>query len=157
MVDPSDLIDALVEKLRAIEDLVELVGGDPDRIFAYSDRFPDSVSIDKARYKLPSPGMMIAYEGCGPGSSGTNEAWKHELSVSLRAKDETGSESPAAYYAMFRQFVKGKPAGEDLPMNYLTVHESFLPMDTPTLRRMTDAAGVDYFEIAVTFTEIGDD
>jgi hypothetical protein len=30
-------------------------------------------------------------------------------------------------------------------------------MDTPTIERQADAAGVDYFEITTAFTEIGDD
>jgi hypothetical protein len=42
-------------------------------------------------------------------------------------------------------------------MNNATVHASCDPMDTPTMRRQTDAAGVDYFEVSITFTEIGDE
>jgi hypothetical protein len=42
-------------------------------------------------------------------------------------------------------------------MNNATVHASCQPMDTPSIRRQTDAAEIDYFEISMFFTEIGDD
>jgi hypothetical protein len=30
-------------------------------------------------------------------------------------------------------------------------------MDVPSIQRATDAEGLDYFEVAMTFTEIGDE
>ena len=38
-----------------------------------------------------------------------------------------------------------------------TVHPSCYPMDLPIIQRQTDAEGLDYFEVPITFTEIGDD
>jgi len=42
-------------------------------------------------------------------------------------------------------------------MNNTTVHPSCYPMDLPSILRQTDAEGLDYFEVPITFTEIGDD
>lgn len=158
LINPAEIVDALVDLLRDIPDLVEAVGDDPERIFAYHDRYPKNVSLDKARYELPSPGIMVAYQGTAPGSFGGFEVWRHEISLTLRAAEEPDKgEPPAGYYQLFRLIVKGIPAGKGVPMNNLTVHPSCHPMDTPTMRRQTDAAGIDYFEVLLSFTEIGDD
>ena len=31
------------------------------------------------------------------------------------------------------------------------------PMDLPSIQRQTDAEGLDYFEVPISFTEIGDE
>jgi hypothetical protein len=156
VVNPAEIIDSLVELLRKITDLVAEVANDDQRIFAYHDRYPNNVSLEMARYEMPSPSVMVAYQGTAPGGFGGIEAWRHEFSISLRAKDEPGYETPDAYYRLFRLIVKGVPVGESQPMENLTVHSSCNPMDTPTMRRQTDQAGVDFFEISVSFTEMGD-
>jgi hypothetical protein len=158
MINPAEIIDALVSLLRDIPELVDEVGGDPERIFAYHDRYPRNVSLEMARYEMPSPSVMVAYQGTGPGSFGTSEVWKHEISISLRAREEADEgAAPAGYYRLFRLITKGVPASVNQSLNNATVHASCQPMDTPAMRRQTDAAGVDYFEIAMSFTEIGDE
>ncbi len=157
MVNAAEIVDALVTLLRDIPDLVEEVGGDAERIYAYHDIYPKNVSLDAARYQMLSPGVMVAYQATGPGAMGGFEAWQHELSITLRAGEESGDETPAGYYRLFRLIVKGVSTSLGLPMNYVTVHASCQPMDTPMMRRQTDANGVDYFEISMRFTEIGDD
>ena len=62
-----------------------------------------------------------------------------------------------AYYKLFRLITKGVPAGSAVPMLNATVHGSCHPMDLPLIQRQTDAEGVDYFEVPITFTEIGDE
>jgi hypothetical protein len=157
LVDSAEIVNALVTLLRDIPDLVEAVGGDETRIYAYQDRYPKNVSLEMAKYQMPAPGIMVAYQSTVPGSFGGFEAWKHELSISLRAGEDSGDDTPSGYYRLFRLIVKGIPTGEEQAMQYLTVHPSCQPMDTPMMRRQTDAMGVDYFEISMLFTEIGDE
>jgi hypothetical protein len=38
-----------------------------------------------------------------------------------------------------------------------TVHPSCYPMDVPSIQRATDAEGLDYFEVAMSFVEAGDE
>ena len=64
---------------------------------------------------------------------------------------------PLPYYRMFRLITKGVPAQPAQPMLNATVHPSCQPMDLPAIQRQTDAEGLDYFEVPITFTEIGDD
>jgi hypothetical protein len=157
VINAAEIVDNLVELLRDIPELLDKLKGDPQNIYAYHDRYPKNVSLDTARYKMVSPAIMVAYTGTGPGSRGDFEAWRHELSLTLRAGEEDENQSPAGYYALFRLIVKGVPTSSGQPLCVTTVHEFCDPMDTPTMRRQTDMNGVDYFEIAMTFTEIGDD
>jgi hypothetical protein len=99
---------------------------------------------------------MVAWQGTAPGSFGSNEVWKHQLSLFLRARETAEGDPPTAYYTLFRLITKGVPTGAGVPMNFLNVHSSCYPMDTPAVQRQTDPEGMDYFEVTMTFTEIGD-
>lgn len=159
MINPSEIVDNLVALLRDISDLVAEMGDDSDNIYAYHDRYPDRVSLEQAKHQLASPGIMIAWQGTREGRNGDYSAWVHDLSITLRAKVETGSGTPDGYYKLYRQIVKGVPAsGDGQPMIYTTVHSSCTPMDSiPSIQRLPDAEGLDYFEIVMSFTEIGDE
>ncbi|MBN1567931.1 MAG: hypothetical protein JXA73_08780 [Acidobacteria bacterium] len=157
MINPSEIVDNLVDLLRDIPDLVQLMDGDPDRIYAYHDCYPEKTSLEEAKERMKSPGIMVAWTGTYPGSFG-GEAWKHQISITLRAQVESSYEPVSSYYAIFRQIVKGMPSSlNGVPLIIATVHPSCNLMDTPTIERQADAAGVDYFEITTAFTEIGDD
>jgi hypothetical protein len=156
LIDASALVDSVVEYLRDIPELVSAMGGDEERIYAYHDRYPEHVSIDQARYEMTSPGIMVAWNGTYPGGGGF-EAWQHELNLTLRAQTESGDDSPSAYYNLFRLITRGIPTGETVRLQYLTIHPSCNPMDTPSIRRETDAMGIDYWSVTMIFTEIGDE
>jgi hypothetical protein len=158
MINPAEIIDNLVTLLQDIPDLIELVGDDEDRIYAYHDRYPQNVSIDAAKAQMPSPGIMVSWAGTNPGSFSAAEVWKHNISITIRMAKEAVTDPPEAYYAIFRQLTKGQPESLDgVTMSNATVHASCNPMDTPSIMRQVDAAGIDYFEVSTSFTEIGDD
>mgnify|MGYP000094317710 CR=1 FL=1 len=87
MIDPAELVDNLVALLRDLPDLVMEVDGDPDRIYAYHDLYPKRVSLPLAIYEMPVPSILVAWQGTVPGSFGSSEAWKHNLSLYLRARE----------------------------------------------------------------------
>lgn len=158
MINPAEIVDALVDLLRDIPELVDEVGGDEEKIFAYHDGRSRYATFDDARNLLVAPGVMVAIRRTA--DTGGMDAWRHEISISLRAKEEDVNESPTGYYRLFRLIVKGVPAtlgDAGIPMNNRTVHASCYPMESPTWERQTDQAGIDFFEVVLTFREIGDD
>jgi hypothetical protein len=157
MIDPSTLIDSLVTLLRDISDLVMEVGGDPERIYAYHDQYPKKSSLALAIHQMPAPGIMAAWQGTAPGSFGGMDVWKHHVVLYLRARETFEGDPPTAYYRLFRLITKGVPASAGVPMINATVHSSCYPMDVPSIQRATDAEGLDYFEVPLSFTEMGDD
>jgi hypothetical protein len=157
MINPYELVENLVGMLRDIPELVEVMGGEPERIYAYHDQFPQDVSILRAIHQMPAPSVMAAWMGTSPGSFGGVEVWKHGVTLYLRAPESVPGDLPTAYYRLFRLITKGVPTATGVEMVQATVHESCYPMDLPLIQRQSDTEGVDYFEVPITFTEIGDD
>ncbi len=153
MVNPSELIDALVSKLRDIPDLVGEVGGDEERIFAYHDQYPARSRLQDAIYAQPSPSVMAVWQGSDQGSRGDFGAWQHHVSLYLRAKEEY-AEPPDGYYRLYRLICEGVPAGGDgQTMINTTVHDSCDPLrEVPRIARQLDGP-FDYFEIQMSFIE----
>ena len=156
MINPAELVDALVAKLRTIHELVLEMEGDPERIYAYYDLYPKRVSLPLAIYEMPVPSILVAWQGTTPGSFGAGEAWRHSLSLYLRARETFEGDPPTAFYRLFDLIVDGVPAGGALKMLYTTVHPRCHPMDLPSIQRASDEQGTDYFEVTVSFTETGD-
>ena len=157
MIDPSELITNLIGTLRDIPDLVVDMGGDAERIYPYHDSYPKNVSLVHAIHAMPAPGLMVVWQGTQPGSFGGVDVWKHQITLFLRAKETFEGDAPTAYYRLFRLITKGVPTAAGVEMLNVTVHESCYPMDLPQIQRQTDAEGLDYFEVPLSFTEIGDD
>ena len=157
MIDPSEIITNLVAMLRDIPDLVVEMDGDGDRIYAYHDQYPKNVSLVHAMHAMPAPAIMAVWQGTQPGSFGGVDVWKHQVTLFLRARETVSGDPPTAYYRLFRLITKGIPAAAGVEMLNATVHSSCHPMDLPMIQRQTDAEGLDYFEMPLSFTEIGDD
>ncbi len=157
MIDPSELVDNLVAMLRDIPDLVVEMGGDAERIYPYHDSYPKKVSLAHAIHSMPAPGLMAVWQGTQPGSFGGVDVWKHQVTLFLRARETFDGDPPTPYYRMFRLITKGIPTAAGVEMLNATVHPSCYPMDLPQIQRQTDAEGLDYFEVPLSFTEIGDD
>jgi hypothetical protein len=157
MIDPAELVDNLVALLRGIPELVAEMGGDEQRIFAYHDQYPKRSSLANAIHQMPAPSVMAIWQGTAPGYFGNAEVWKHQVTLYLRARETFDGDPPTGYYRLFRLITKGMPTSAGAPMLNATVHPSCHPMDLPLIQRQTDAEGLDYFEVPITFTEIGDE
>jgi hypothetical protein len=157
VINPAELVDSLIALLRDIPELVTEMGGDELRIYAYHDQFPKRASLAAAIHEMPAPGIMATWQGTTPGSFGGVDVWKHQVTLYLRAREIFDGDPPTAYYQLFRLITKGVPTSAGVPMLNATVHPSCHPMDLPQIQRQTDAEGLDYFEVPLIFTEMGDD
>ena len=157
MINPAELVDNLVAMLRAIPDLVVEMDGDAERIYAYHDHYPKRSSLAQAIHNMPAPAVMAVWQGTAPGTFGSVDIWKHQVTLYLRARETFDGDPPTAYYTLFRLITKGVPASTGVPMMISTIHPSCYPMDVPSIQRATDAEGLDYFEAQMAFTEAGDE
>jgi hypothetical protein len=156
-VNPAELVDNLVALLRDIPELVTEMNGDPERILAYHDQYPKRSSLAHAIHQMPAPSILAVWQGTYPGAFGGMDVWKHRVTLFLRARETFEGDPPTGYYRLYRLIKKGVPASVDQPMLNVTVHPSCYAMDLPPIERQTDAEGLDYFEVPITFTEIGDE
>ncbi len=157
MIDPSELVTNLVAMLRNIPDLVAEMDLDPERIYPYHDSYPKKVSLVHAIHSMPAPGLMVVWQGTQPGSFAGVDVWKHQITLFLRARETFEGDAPSAYYRLFRLITKGVPTAAGIEMINATVHPSCYAMDLPQIQRQTDAEALDYFEVPLSFTEIGDE
>jgi hypothetical protein len=155
MIDPSEIVNNLVAALQDIPELVSELGGDPERIYAYHDSYPKNISLAHAIHSMPAPALMAAWQGTASGALGGMDVWKHQITLFLRAKPEDWVGS--SYYRLFRLITKGVPVSAGVPMENATVHPSCYAMDQPRIERQTDAEALDYFEVPLSFTEVGDE
>ncbi len=162
MIDAAEILDALVERLRDTPDVVSLMDGDPERIRAYHDMYPNQNSLQEEIAKgLEAPGILCYWQATGPGAGGF-EPWQHVFGIAIRMAAElnTGATPQLGYSKIFRAIMKGLPAtGEQQPLIYATIHPQCLPfLDStwPSISRATDVAGIDYFVIQLSFTENGE-
>jgi hypothetical protein len=158
VISPIDLVDGLVTAMQDVADLVTAMGDDEDRIYAYHDRYPDKSSLGKARYEMKSPSIMVAWMGLM--NEGGVDPWKHKISIALRAASEADDATFVGYNGLLKLIWNGKKDpndAEEQPIKYKSILTSCYPMELESFLRQTDAAGIDYFEITVSFTEIGDE
>ena len=156
-MNPAELVDNLVALLRDIPELVAEMKGDPERILAYHDQYPKHASVAHAIHQAPAPSILAAWQGTFLGAFGGMDVWKHRITLFLRARETFEGDPPTGYYRLYQLVKKGVPVSVGQPMLYVTVHPSCYAMDPPPIERQTDAEGLDYFEMPITFTEIGDD
>jgi hypothetical protein len=157
MINASELVNNLVAMLRDIPELVAEMAGDSERIYAYHDSYPRNISLTHAIHQMPVPAIMVAWQGTSPGSFAGVDVWKHQVTLFIRAPQVDSEAPPPSYYLLFRLVTKGVPAAAGVPMINVTVHPNCYPMDLPLIQRQPDAEGLDYFEVPLSFTEIGDD
>ena len=159
MVDPFLLVTTLTDLIRDIPEMSDLMDKDPvGNIQPYVDQFAAYASQAVKVRDMTPPAVLVSYMGTYPGGNGADEMawWTHRVSIAIKTGTQT-PEQPSAYTQVYRAIVKGVPASRGIQMGQLQVLDNLNPMDLPSLERRNDPEGIDYFEMILTFTEIGDD
>lgn len=155
MVNPSLIVNALVEQIQKIPAVVTQLTGDVTRIYAYQDSPPQKSSLSRAIYEMTSPSVMVAWMGTSPTTGMT--LWGHEVSIYVRGDDSTYGNNQPTFANLVTAIINGIPQGSEQSMLNLEVLDYVLPMDVPTIRRIHDDEGtIDLFEIVTRFEEKGD-
>lgn len=152
MIRVKRLVNAIVDNLRSIPELVAVLQGKEEAIFAYHDIYPAKSSVALAVVELEPGQIMVAWNGTTPAAAAMG-FWQHNVKVFIRAAEEVESLDPDGYYELFRLIFDGIPEGQELTMRQLEQIPECDPMENETVVRSTDAEGVDYFEVDLSFTE----
>jgi len=160
MLNPADLVDAIVAALQDIPEFVTEMNSEPDRISAYHDQFPARVNLGQAIYQMDPPSTLVAWRETAPGSVGRMEMWKHSFSVYFRPKEHAAGDD-YGYGKLMGLLINGVPtSGTGQKLLNEPIHASCFPMDVPTFARntlmVTQDSSIDYFEVRLTLTEMGD-
>lgn len=157
MINQGILVEAIITKLRAIDDLVALFGGE-NRISPYHYRVPRENSLARALHEMPTGGLLVAYRGTDPIGSREAEGWRHQFSIYIRSgRVAEDDDVTAGYYKIIEFLTNGVPAGGDgQRMLYTEIHPNCHSMDLPRIIGLSDVEAVDFFEFQFSLTEIGD-
>ncbi len=158
MINPGTLVDTIVEKLRAISELVTEMGSDATRIQPYHYRYPKESSVARALHDVGSPSILVVYRGTDPGRLGGGDVWKHRFSLFIRSGEVADADpATAGYYRLLELITTGVPSsGDGQRMLYTVIHPSCYPIDLPRMVAASDIEGIDFFEVQFSLTEIGD-
>lgn len=79
MVNPNDIVDAVVTKLRSVSAVVALVGGDSNAIYSYEPSFPAAASLEQALNEMPAPSVLVCHRGFSTGVETISRT--HQVSI----------------------------------------------------------------------------
>lgn len=152
MIRVKSLVNAIVDNLRSIPELVACLQGNEEAIFAYHDIYPAKSSVALAVVELQPGQVMVAWNGTTQAAAAMG-FWQHNVKIFIRAAEEVEGLNPDGYYELFRLIFDGVPEGQTLTMRQLEQIPECDPMENETIVRSTDGEGVDYFEVNLSFTE----
>jgi len=102
MLNLYELQNSMVDKLRAIPDLVDLVG-DIAEITMYGDESQISGNPETAEFSMMGRAVMVIWTGSELPRTGETRGWKHSFRIALKA------ESIQTYYALAQAIFDGVP------------------------------------------------
>lgn len=164
MYNPDTLVDAWVDKLSSITDLVNALGGADGNISGYKDGnggFPQDSNLRRQIIHQPPGTILVVYMGTSTykRQSGAG-AWqfRHQFSFIVKAQEQT-SDLSASYGTLFALFVNGIPQNEVLPLLHLDIGGcDGMDIEGPKSQRQQllvslDGETLDYFEWTATLIE----
>lgn len=161
MVNPSDIVDALVEKLKTVDALVDELGGNPENISAYHYNFSESLTLEEAVDNMPDGSILVRWAGTNPVEVGEGGVyWAHRIEMYLRAATaQNGSVPPRRGMGyLLSQLFSGEPVGGDgMSMLYEEFHPSVEPLHAQigqcTIEPEEDSQGVSILKVSIPVLE----
>jgi hypothetical protein len=145
MLNPKDVLDDLVNLLKAMPDLVTAMDGDADKIYAFNSEYPLGVNFQKALYEMKSPGIMVRYRS--PGNASVGYKFSHSLSIYL--KPQAGD----TYEDLFNALMNETPTSSPVAFQDSCINEDLDPMRFTFSEPIPDEEGVEYLEIRIDTDE----
>jgi hypothetical protein len=147
MINPNDLVRAMVLRLTDIPELVaKLAPVTP--IAGFLDNHPASLS--KATYQMQPGSVLVAWEETHF-REGDTQPWSHVLEIYVRALKGQSSLDVAVL------IVNGVPVpGDGLPWRFCPLMPGVLPTIVEPVTRTPDAEFIDFVTISTETLETGD-
>jgi hypothetical protein len=142
MIAVRDVVDAVLGHLRDIPELVQIFG--ESGIYTQLDE-EHARDLSDAINAMPTPGLMVVWDGLTPAQLGGITRFGHNVSAVLRL------ETPAEYHAALALIVDGVPEGGDgLPLLTTDFLDGALVMaGAPSFTRMLDGSGTELWQLTL--------
>jgi hypothetical protein len=152
MLNPADIVAAVVDTLRDIPDLVDRLGH-PESIFAYSDQYPAQKTVEDAVTEMMTPSIMVVHESTEMGAMGEVPRWQHNIVLYIRAEGQAGE---SGYYELINIMANGHPASN--PCHSFLESQLHPECDGPAdpeFSRYATEDGIDLWQLKFSLTELG--
>jgi len=162
MLNPRLITDAIVAALAGIEALAAAMTADDGngntvvRILAFHYQVGLDSQLASAVYNMPTPSLLVAWDGSGPGQADGQTLWKHRFAVYFRMGTAVGQVAPVGYEDLWWLICNGLPAGSPVNIRYMNLLDELEIMDTPGAVHMVDEEQYDRFKGMFVIPEIGD-
>jgi hypothetical protein len=161
VLNPNLIVQATTALLRAIPALATAmtgVGEDGPEVRIFAHRFlpGQDLSLTEAIYKMPSPSILVAWEGTQGGNFSGYAMWKHRVGLYLRAGNAAGVIAPLGYEDLWTLICNGIPTTSSVNIRYTNILPELDIMDTPSVARLQDTEQMDIFKGELILPEIGD-
>lgn len=161
MLDPTPIIETLVEVFQSIPALVSAIGS-PDNIQGHHDYYGLEPALDKAIYEMSAPGILICFESQVVGNPGSMELFRYHFSAYIRVGSQAGQANPISHATIWTLMMNSGPVqnydglSQGPNIRAVRIHPNLFPMNPPTNVRVIDTERMDYRIGTMVFTEQGD-
>ena len=162
MLNPASMVDAIVGVLQSIPALAAAMtvldenGAPTCRISAFHYRLGVEHRLAEAIFKMPSPSMMLVWDGTQGGNFDGQTIWKHRFSLYFRMGNAVGVSEPMGYEEMWWTVCNAPPTGQEVGIRYMNLYPGLDIMDTPSVAHALDEDLQDRFVGTFVIPEIGD-
>jgi hypothetical protein len=162
MLNPSQITDAVVTTLKNIPELAAAMTvldshqNPTVRITAFHYLLGADHRLAEAIYKMPSPSMLVAWEGTFGGNFNGYTIFKHRIAVYLRMGNAAGATDPVGYEQLWWTICNRPPQGSSQNIRYINILPDLDIMDTPSIAHLLDEDQIDIFRGEFVLPEMGD-
>jgi len=134
----------------------------PSNIYGHAYQYGADKSLALAINNQSSPSILVAYLDYLGGQFSGMTVWKHRLTAYIRPKNAavglTSSNTRAASPQHIFWLMMNSPVlGGEQNFRYIELTPGLALVDAmPSLTHQTDEQGADFFQVLMTFPEIGD-
>lgn len=159
MIEPTQLLTAMAERLRAIPELVAALNGDGGKIEVYQGECNAQPSLFRKVFSLGYPSCLLVWRGAKIVGAGIESEWEHDISAVVKIQaTERGRDDQ--HYAIIKHLADGKVSGEDIPWWYSESDDEahqVIPQKVLRQSLVVDQQGttVDYFEMTFSGRDKG--
>jgi hypothetical protein len=162
MLNAGLITDAIAAVLQKIPDLagamtvIDGTGAPICRISSFHYRLGQEYRLAETIYKMPSPSILVAWEGTQGGNFNAYQIWKHRIAVYLRMGNMAGNTDPVGYEDLWWLICNQPPLGSSGNIRYISILPELDIMDTPSIAHLLDEDQIDIFRGEFVIPEIGD-
>jgi hypothetical protein len=157
MYNPDKVVNAVVDALRSIPQLVTAMAGDESRIFGFFYLYGQDTSLKKSIYELQPPRIQVANVGVMGGNYSGETMTKHRIEIIVKMQNvQTQQGNPISYGDIWTIFTNYPVFGSTTSIRGWNLLPNLDIPDVPSQDMIQDADSINMMRIMLVIPEVGD-